>query len=119
MKKIIAVLFSLLLLQSAFAYELSCVGSRYMGIKKYNLTVSAIDTSYGNRSGLLVLNNSNDELILKTDVRVAADYMEGESLLSVESRDLDVHGYVDMSAGKGEIQIKGKWYSLDRCEYAN
>lgn len=117
MKIILIALCLTTLISSAFGYDISCDASRYMGFKKYQLVISDINTDYGNRSGVLSLSNSTTNLVSNLKVSVSADYMDGESLINVETRNLSVTGYINMVTKEGDLEINNKSYKISNCEY--
>ena len=114
MKTIILTL--LLTLASSYALEINCVASRYLGLKKYSLHLKEIDLK--KRETTLVLFSDHEvNILVNSDVKIWADYIEGTNLLTVETRDMSVDGYLDMQRGSGDIEIEGKSYSLNDCEF--
>lgn len=117
MKIILIALCLTTLTSSAFGYDLSCDASRYMGLKKYQLKIIEINTDFGKRSGILSLSNSTSNLVNNLKVSVSSDYMDGESLINIETRDLLVIGYINMATKEGDLEIDNKNYKVDNCEY--
>lgn len=117
MKKLLTIISCFLILPAAFAYDLSCDVSRYMGLKTYTLSISDINTSYNSRSGHLELSDSQGKLLVERKIFAIADYLEGDTLLTIESRDLDVFGFINLEDNEGQIEINNKNYSVRRCEY--
>lgn len=105
------------LISSAFGYDLSCDASRYLGLKKYKLEINNIDTAFGVRSGVLSVSNSHSFITKDLKVIVSADYMNGDSLINIETRDLSVFGFINMATKQGDLEIDNKSFKVGNCEY--
>lgn len=100
---------------STFAYDINCKASRYFGVKKFDLTISDINTDYGSRAGHLILKSSS-LTIIERSVSVVKDYIDGH-ILSIETRDMSVNGYIEMDKGKGDLEVLNKSYTVSKCKY--
>jgi hypothetical protein len=72
-----------------------------------------MDTSFSKRSGDLSIVSSNGDVIFDGNISVVADYYDGESSLTLKTRDLNVYGYIHF--GEGEIEIDSKSFNLSNC----
>lgn len=117
MKITLIALCLLTLMSSAFGYDVTCDATRFMGLKKYKLNLKNINTSFDNRSAILNVSHSNSTFINNLKVSVTSDYLDGESLINIETRDLFVYGFINMATNKGDLEIDNKNYQIENCEY--